>query len=125
MEALHKRALPHSLRGDGDDDDTFVRLARAYKQINAPVGDFGQTTLRISTKALASDDANDATYTRLEDGLADLTSQRDALAEQMIGLLQGAEFGGKPIDRHQADELVDQAERLLDRIHDLNHREHH
>jgi len=120
VEALHDRALPQSLRGD-DDDTPFLQLARAYKQINAPVGDFGQTTLRISTKALASDDANDATYTRLEDGLADLTSQRDSLAGKMISLFQGAEFGGERIDRHQADELVKQAERLLDQIHDLNH----
>jgi hypothetical protein len=50
VEALHKRALPHSLRGDRDDDDTFVRLARAYKQINAPVGEFGLTSLKVSTK---------------------------------------------------------------------------
>ena len=95
-----------------------MRLARAYKKINAPVGELGLTSLKVSTKALAGDDA---TYARLEDAIADITSDRDRLAGKMIGLLRGAEFQGAWIDRHQADELVEQAERLLDRIHDLNH----
>lgn len=120
VEGLHEKALPHSLRGDGEHDNTFVRLARAYKQINAPVADFGLTSLKVSTKALASDDTGDATYTRLENKIADLTSQRDSLAGKMLQLLHGAEFNGQRIDRHQADKLVEEAERLLDQIHDLN-----
>jgi len=130
-EALHTKALPQALRGtwddrrgSRDDDDTFVRLARAYKKINAPVGDFGLTSLKVSTRALASNDAGDKTYTYLENKIAELTSQRDSLAGKMIGLLRGAEFNGEKINRHQADELVEQAERLLDRIHDLNHHDH-
>ena len=88
-------------------------LARAYKQINAPVGDFGQATLRISTQALASSAPNDSTYNHLGGALADLTSQRDSLAGQMIQLLHGAEFNGQRIDGHQADELVGEADLLL------------
>jgi hypothetical protein len=63
----------------------------------------------------------------LEDKIADITSDRDWLAGKMIRLLRDAEFHGNWIDRHKADELVEQAERLLDRIHDFNHRDgdHH
>ena len=68
---------------------------------------------------------DDATYARLEAAIADITSQRDTLAGKMIVLLRGAEFQGERIDRYQADELVEQAEQLLDRIHDLNHRDDH
>jgi len=33
--------------------DDFVELARAYKRINAPVGELGMASLKVSTAALA------------------------------------------------------------------------
>jgi hypothetical protein len=45
-----------------------------------------------SSKALASNDANDSTYNSIEGQIQSLTTQRDALVAQMIGLLNGAEF---------------------------------
>jgi hypothetical protein len=103
------------------DGDAFVDLARAYKQINAPNADLGQTSLRISTKALASGSpGNDTEYIQLENALSNITLARDVLASQMLDLLQDAEFNGKPIPRGRADLLIFQAQFLLDLVHQLD-----
>ncbi len=108
FEVLSRDALPDSLR---DHQDTLSRLAEAYKQINAPRGELGRRTLTgISTPALEGDAT---TYTRLEDKIVDLTNRRNAIAAQMIAMLEAAAFQNQAIDEHQANRLIDQAEDLL------------
>jgi hypothetical protein len=34
----------------------------------------------------------------------------------MLGMLEGAEFGGTPVEKWQAEELIEQAERLLESV---------
>ena len=41
--------------------------------------------------------------------LISLTDQRNALNDRMIGLIEGAESSGQPIDPNKAKELVDNA----------------
>ena len=96
-----------------------MQLAQVYKQINAPVGQLGLASLDISTRALASNDANDATYTNLESQLSSINSQRDAIAAQMIGLLEGAEFNDQQIDKAQALQLINQGQALLAQVNSL------
>src|SRR5262249_50073435 len=111
LEELENRALPRTLDAH---HETVLRLARAYKQINAPVGALGLLSLGVSTRALASGDAqNDGTYTQIEDQLQSLTGQRDALALQMANALNRAEFGGQAIDEQAAKKLIDQAQGLI------------
>jgi hypothetical protein len=112
-EALTGVALPPPLTGNGN---IFKRLARSYKQINAPVGQFGLGTLGISNSALISNDPNDATYNQLENTLGSLNAQRDSLASQMIQILEDAEFNGKTIDRAVASSLIQQANQLLQQL---------
>jgi hypothetical protein len=114
VEALDSSALPASLR---ENEFNFIRLADAYKQITAPVGFLGRESLEVSTRALAGDDA---TYTNLESQLSALTQLRDALAAEMIQLLEGAEFNGQSIDFGTTVNLVDQAEQLLDEVQQLH-----
>jgi hypothetical protein len=76
-------------------------------------------TLRSSTKALASNDANDATYSSIEGQIQSLTAQRDSLAAQMIGLLNGAEFNGQSFSDRQAQSLIAQGQALLDQANSL------
>jgi len=76
----------------------------------APVGALGQITLNVSTKALAGDNQ---TYTTLENQLSALTQQRDALAGQIVQLLEAAEFNGQPISFKSTLQLVTQAVELL------------
>lgn len=75
-EILENKALPPAVK----QSFSFGALARTYKQLNAPFGAFAMATLRASTKALASNDEGDATYTSIEGQIASLTERRDALA---------------------------------------------
>lgn len=117
VEVLQPSALSPNLRGQRD---TYVALARAYKEIDATVGPLGLASLAVSTKALASGSArNDAIYTVLEAQLVDVTTRRDALAGQMSTLLNGAAFDGGTISLGQALALEGQAEALRIRVEAL------
>ena len=84
------------------------------------MGQFGLKTLSISTKALESGTlSDDSTYTQLENQLASFGSQRDALAAQMIALLEGAEFNGQPFSNAQAQALIAQGQALLNQVNSL------
>jgi hypothetical protein len=113
FEVLQDWAVPPSLRAHRD---TLTKLAQVYKQIDAAVGELGLASLRISTKALESNAPNDSTYTALENTLAQITDQRNDLADQIIGVLEGAEFNNHPINQQQAKHLIQQAENLLDQV---------
>jgi hypothetical protein len=113
LEDLQAWALPDGVSADAAN---FTQLARAYKKINAPVGDLGLASLRISTRALAGDDD---TYADLESKLSGITSARNILADQMSTLLQDAEFGKKQISGKDATTLVRQSNELLEYVEDL------
>ena len=109
-EILQGYARPSALKKSG----SFVALAQIYKQLNASFGEFAMDTLKASTKALASGDPqDDTTYTSIEGQIQSLTSQRDVLAAQMIGLLEGAEFNNQVFTDAQAQSLIAQGEALL------------
>jgi hypothetical protein len=112
-EALTGAALPPSVTGNGN---IFRQLAQSYKQINAPVGQFGRGTLQISNSALISNDSGDATYNQLENNLINLNAQRNSLASQMIQILEDAAFNSKPIDPAVASSLIQQANQLLQQV---------
>jgi hypothetical protein len=115
VETLDSSALPSAVSGSLK---AFTDVARALKQINAPVGPLGLASLKISTRALAGDDE---TYSKLESKLTDFTTTRNALAKQMLDLLEGAAFGGTPISTAAANSLVEQANALLDSVASLAH----
>ena len=107
--------------GDGRFGNEFIELARAYKQINAPHADLGQTSLRISTRALGSGSpGSDSQYIDVENAISNVTTARDILAAQMLQLLQDAEFNGKQIPPGRADQLTFQAQVVLDLVHFLD-----
>jgi hypothetical protein len=112
IDQLETQALPHSLvahRG------TLRRLGEIYKQLNAPFGELGMSTLKASTTAIESGSAsNDSTYTSIESQIQSLTAVRDALAMQIRAALDDAAFGGNTIDNRQARDWIDQAENLID-----------
>jgi hypothetical protein len=114
VEDLKPGALPESLT---EDQATFIELAKAYSQLNAPVGQFGLDTLKISTTALASTSSGDKTYTSLEDNLMGFGEQRDDLARQMSSALNAAEFNRHPINEEQASNLIGSAQELLEEVH--------
>lgn len=97
--------------------DDFVALARALKQITAPVGPFGLATLHASTVAIESGNAqDDSIYTGIENHLVSYTSQRDALVAQILPLLEAAELNGTPIPETTSRNLIQQAHNLLSSV---------
>jgi arylsulfatase A-like enzyme len=109
VETFEGWAIPASVKKNG----SFVPLSQALKHIDAPVGPLALASLQASTVGLESNDAGDATYTSIENQLISLTSQRDALAAQILALLEAAEFNGTPITQQQATPLIQQAQALL------------
>src|SRR3984893_18599264 len=112
-EDLHLWALTPGVQNSGAG---FEELAKAYKRINAPVGELGLATLKISTAALAGDDA---TYNDLENKLQIITAFRDALAAEMLEHLSEAEFQGKRIRGFGEQALVSQANARVDDVNRL------
>jgi len=98
---------------------SFVALSQIYKQLDACVGQFGLATLGISNRALESNTPGDNTYNTLENDLISFGNQRDALAGQMIALLEGAEFSGQPFSDAQAQSLISQGQALLNKVNNL------
>ena len=113
VEDLLPWAVPASLtqhRG------TLMRLAAAYKQLNAPFGQFGMDTLTAATSAMQTGSAaNDSAYTAFDQALAALTAERDTLAGTIRDALSAAAFDGRSIDEHQAQAWIDQANDLIGR----------
>jgi len=89
---------------------TYVRLARAFKQINAPVGELGLQTLAQATAAINGEEAGYASWLSF---IGDLTSTRDALVSEIKRALNDAVFGGKKLDGGHAQQLIHRAEQLL------------
>ena len=109
-EIFRPSALPAGMRAHRAE---LLALGQVYTQINAPVGRFGMSTLIASTKALESTSPGDHTYRTVENQLAKLGKQRDAVAVRMQRLLLGAAFGGKSLPVGQATALIAQGYVLL------------
>lgn len=113
FEVLQDGAVPSSLLAHRS---VLTQLAQVFKQINACVGELGLDTLKISTKALASQSAGDKTYNQLETELGQITGQRDDIAKQMITMLENAEFNNQSINVSQAQQLIAQGNSLLQEV---------
>ena len=113
IDSLDASALPQTLRAHRE---TLRRLGEVYKQLNAPFGEFGSSMLLASTKAVRSGSTtDDATYTRLEDGISSLTTARDTLAGQIKSALDGAAFSDEALNEQQAKGFISDAQSLIDR----------
>ena len=114
VENLDMDALPKSLKSS---HHGYVELAQAFKQINATKGPLGRKSLVAANRAITSDDK---TYANFLAAIGAITDERNALTSDMIALLNGAAFENKPI--HNEDDLIDRAQKLLDKVEDLARR---
>jgi hypothetical protein len=108
IEAIETKALPQSLIAHRA---TLLRLGNVYEQVNAAFGQFGLDLLTASTKALKSTD--ETQYESIETSIANLATQRDALASQIKGALNAAAFDGQALNEQQAKAWIAQAQSLL------------
>jgi hypothetical protein len=111
LEMLDPNTLSGTLHAHSN---TLLEVGQIYKQINAPFGSLAQSTLTVSTYAIESTSQGDTIYTNLENRVASWTSQRDALAAQIKGLLAQAQFSGLAINEQQAKQLIRSSQALLD-----------
>jgi len=113
VEPLYAWAVPQSLLAHRE---TWLRLARAYKQLNGTYGSFSMAALAVSTRALASGSAaDDGTYTFLEGQIASWTLERNTLATAIKAQLEESAFYGQALDEQLAKSLTDQANLLIDK----------
>jgi hypothetical protein len=70
-------------------------------------------TLKASTLGITSNSPNDSTYNMVEGVIESWNAQRDSIAKQIKSQLEGAEFGGLPINEGDAAPLIRRAQRLL------------
>jgi hypothetical protein len=112
VEGLEKRATPKTFQ-----DQSVKNLMAAYEQVNASFGNFSMNAIKASTKALESSD--DATYTSIEDSIASLTTQRDALVAQIKAAFNNAIFNGGTISPTDAQSWTTQANQLMSQMQAL------
>lgn len=94
----------------------FVRLAQAYKQLNAPSGQLSRNSLTLATRAIKGGDAGYADYLAKIDRI---TEFRDALARDIKLQLAGPVFAGRPLNPQNADVLLARAGGLIDDVEEL------
>ena len=106
--ALQPGVVPYALR-----TPVARELASLYKQLQAPVGEFGRETLMASTAALAAGDPGDTIYTHCTAQLSKLGAQRDSVAATIQRTLLGVERHGWLIDPAGGQALARAAEAVL------------
>jgi len=84
--------------------------------LTAPFGQLGQASLIISTAAIASNTAGDATYTNLSINLINWRAQRDVLANKMRAVLDAAAFKNEAINEPRASQLIGLAQALINQV---------
>jgi hypothetical protein len=91
VENLEAHALPDSLRNSSF---AYTALAQAYKEINATKGPLGINSLVAANRAI---NGEDAIYSKFLTKIGAITDERNALAGQMIEMLNAAAFKNQPI----------------------------
>ena len=112
-EDLDEQALPQGIRPHREQ---FLKLATAYKQLNAPLGSVGLNSLDFANRSIVADDT---TYGQYLTTLGAITTDRDALASQIKTVLDNAAFAGQDVDEHTVNDLVSRANRIIDQVANL------
>jgi hypothetical protein len=93
------------------------RLGDVYKQINAPVGQLSLDSIAFATRATLSNSSGDQTYINADAQIAAWASQRNALAAQMIALLDTTAPGYTNHNDRSVNDLIRQGNALLAEVH--------
>ena len=91
------------------------QLAAVYKQLNAPVGQLTLDSINFITKKMVGTD--ETAYGAADATISDWNAQRDALAAQMIVLLDWTAPGAGQHNESDKNRLIQQGQELLDVVH--------
>jgi hypothetical protein len=110
-EVLNGNAVPHEVnlrRG------VLQQLGAAYKQLDAPFGRLSLASLKVSTAGMQTGSSTeDSAYTALDARLGAWLGRRDALANEISAVINGAQFSGTAVNVHHAMDLTAQANALI------------
>ncbi|HXO08061.1 MAG TPA: hypothetical protein VN880_08515 [Solirubrobacteraceae bacterium] len=110
--------MPPAIAANTSDYDA---LSNAYKQLNAPFGEFGRDSLQVSTRAVSTSSSGDATYQAWDSQLAACEALRSPLVSQINTLLNNAAFEPSfTIDPATAQSLTEQANELISDMSQLD-----
>jgi hypothetical protein len=94
-------------------DDELLQAESVFKQLNAPVGQFGMATLRMSTEA--SVNATNTVGATLDAKISHLTAERNtAAAALQADILRAVE--GKPVSPDQLQMHIAAAKKILNAV---------
>ena len=110
-------AVSSAVSGDAAN---FEQLAAAYKQLDAPFGQFDHDSEIVSTTGAESVSPGDQVYQAFDQQLSACAAQRNVLATQMNSALHAAEFANTPLNDPQAQTMVGQANSLIGNMHALS-----
>ena len=114
LEILSGNAVGHAVnihRG------SLQALGAAFKQLNAPFGELGMASLKVATAGIQTGSAtDDSAYQAMDARITDWTARRDALAGQIAGVLDGAEFGGQAASEATIKHLTHAANALIQEV---------
>ena len=60
--------------------------------------------------------SDDAAHAALDERIQDITQRRNVIAGEMISILEGAEFSGASVAPWRAEQLIAEAQRLLESV---------
>ncbi len=96
---------------------SLQRLGAAYKQLDAPFGALSMASLSVSTAGIQTgSSSDDSAYTAMDTQIDAWTAQRDALAGQIAGVLESAEFGGHAASEATIRHLTRAARALIRQV---------
>ena len=111
-------AAPAPIKADPAGYDA---LSAAYKQLDAPFGEFGRDSLTVSTRAVATSSRDDDAYRAWDAQLAACQTVRTPLVAQIDALLNNAAFrSGFTINPIIVQSLTQQANDLVTDMRQLN-----
>jgi hypothetical protein len=114
VEGLDNSALPDGVQ---DIRGPVAELGRTFKQISAPVGEFGRDAIHVSTAAISSHEPGE--YASLEAQLQALVTRRNALAGDIQAQLDKIPGCGRFTTNEQTlERLNDRGQELLE---DMRH----
>ena len=104
-------------RSGSSDGDARSEAARIFKQLNAPVGEFGLGVVALITQAIKNHDP--VGYAQTVGQLEALGADRDRIAAALRSVLDAPSSEGSKSDEQNVSGLIDDADRLLARVADL------
>lgn len=109
-EWINQGALSSGIR---QHQENFVDLVVIFKQLNAPLGELGRSSLVFANRSITG---TDQTYAQYLTKIGDITTERNKLADEIKAALNGAAFGNAAIDEGSEEDLGNRARALIDRV---------